>query len=444
MYAEHDDVVVIGFLAGGLVYAGANSAKPHGLPSGYRLRPGDTFMLSLGCAVGGRFVEGERTFILGEPTADQRRYYEAVRAAQQLGVDALRPGLTCAEANARVPGRDPGRRARPVPAAPAGSRHRARHARAAVARGRRRHRARAGHDRVQRARHLRAGPRRLPHLRLHAGHRRRRAAADLVSPGRSTTSSSPPELPPARNHRVRHDQRQPAQRRGARPGGRAGADRPPRRARARLAGRSRAPPSARSPTPTGSSSSTPAAPARARATGRSPTSSGPPTSTALREWIGAERFVMAGGSYGGFIAHGVRHPPTRTGCARWCCGTPRPTTRTRSWPARTRWPRPGRDRPGASSTGSTTDRVRDDDDLRGLLARDPPALRPRLRPGGGRAQGRGHAVPVRDAQLRLRRTTCRHYDIKAELAVDHLPDAGHRRAATTGSPRWRAARRSPR
>jgi Xaa-Pro dipeptidase len=65
MYAEHTDVVVVSMLAGGLVYAGANSSYPHGLPSGYRLRPGDTFMLSLGCAVGGRFVEGERTFVLG-------------------------------------------------------------------------------------------------------------------------------------------------------------------------------------------------------------------------------------------------------------------------------------------------------------------------------------------------------------------------------------------
>jgi len=99
MYAEHRDVVVVGLLAGGLVYAGANSAKPHGLPSGYRLRPGDTFMLSLGCAVGGRYVEGERTFILGEPNRDQVRYYEAVRRAQQTGIDAIRPGLSCAESN---------------------------------------------------------------------------------------------------------------------------------------------------------------------------------------------------------------------------------------------------------------------------------------------------------------------------------------------------------
>lgn len=101
MYAEHTGVVVsgLGFLAGGLVYSGANSAKPHSQPSAHRLRPGETFMLSLGCAVGGRFVEGERTFILGEPTAEQASYYEAVRAAQQTGLDTLRPGLTCAEAN---------------------------------------------------------------------------------------------------------------------------------------------------------------------------------------------------------------------------------------------------------------------------------------------------------------------------------------------------------
>jgi Xaa-Pro aminopeptidase len=99
MYAEHADVVVVSPLAGGLVYAGPNSARPHALPSGYRLRPGDVFMLSLGCAVGGRFVEGERTFILGEPTAEQRRYYEAVRQAQQTGGEALRPGVPCAQAN---------------------------------------------------------------------------------------------------------------------------------------------------------------------------------------------------------------------------------------------------------------------------------------------------------------------------------------------------------
>ena len=48
MYAEHDPVVVVPMLTGGLVYAGANSAYPHGLPGSYQPRQGDTFMLSLG------------------------------------------------------------------------------------------------------------------------------------------------------------------------------------------------------------------------------------------------------------------------------------------------------------------------------------------------------------------------------------------------------------
>ncbi|WDZ86730.1 M24 family metallopeptidase [Micromonospora cathayae] len=99
MYAEHDDVVVVPMLTGGLVYGGANSAQPHRLPGGDRLRRGEPFMLSLGCAVGGRFVESERTFLLGEPTAEQRRYYEVVRLAQEVGTAALRPGTRCVDAN---------------------------------------------------------------------------------------------------------------------------------------------------------------------------------------------------------------------------------------------------------------------------------------------------------------------------------------------------------
>jgi Xaa-Pro aminopeptidase len=99
MYAEHRNVVVASLLAGGLVYSGANSAFPHGLPSVNRLQAGDTFMLSLGCAVGGRFIEGERTFVLGEPRAEQRRYHDTIRDAQQLGRDTIRAGLECREAN---------------------------------------------------------------------------------------------------------------------------------------------------------------------------------------------------------------------------------------------------------------------------------------------------------------------------------------------------------
>jgi Xaa-Pro aminopeptidase len=101
MYARHEDVVVVPMLTGGLVYGGPNSAQPHRLPGGDRLRAGETFMLSLGCAVGGRFVESERTFVIGEPTTRQARYYETVREAQETGTGALVAGVSCEEANRR-------------------------------------------------------------------------------------------------------------------------------------------------------------------------------------------------------------------------------------------------------------------------------------------------------------------------------------------------------
>ena len=100
MYAEHDDVVVVPHLAGGLVYSGPNSARPHALPSGRRLAFGEPFMLSLGAGVGGRHVECERTFFLGEPDAEQARYYSVVLAAQQAGLAGLRAGRRCCDVNA--------------------------------------------------------------------------------------------------------------------------------------------------------------------------------------------------------------------------------------------------------------------------------------------------------------------------------------------------------
>ncbi|MEV0569303.1 Xaa-Pro peptidase family protein [Dactylosporangium sp. NPDC050588] len=99
MYADYDMVVYTTKLAGGLVYAGPNSALPHGLPTRRRVRPGDTLILSLGAAVASRFVESERTFVIGEPTPEQQRYYEADREAQEVGTQAMVAGRTCAEVN---------------------------------------------------------------------------------------------------------------------------------------------------------------------------------------------------------------------------------------------------------------------------------------------------------------------------------------------------------
>lgn len=100
MYDTHDNVVVVPLLAGGLVYSGPNSAYPHGLVTEHRLQPGETFILSLGGAVGGRYAESERTFVLGEPSDQQRALFETDARAQHVGTEAIRPGATCADVNA--------------------------------------------------------------------------------------------------------------------------------------------------------------------------------------------------------------------------------------------------------------------------------------------------------------------------------------------------------
>lgn len=100
MYDRYDPVIYTTKLAGALVYAGPNSARPHGLPSSRRLEVGDTFILSLGAAVGSRFVESERTFVLGEPTQIQTNYFETALKAQDVGTLAMTVGRTCASVNA--------------------------------------------------------------------------------------------------------------------------------------------------------------------------------------------------------------------------------------------------------------------------------------------------------------------------------------------------------
>jgi Xaa-Pro dipeptidase len=101
MQAELPTVVVVSMLAGALVNSGPRSAFPHGLPSARRIGPGDNLILSVGCAVGGYFAESERTFILGDPTPEQRNRYEAARLAQEIGFLALEPGSRCCDANRR-------------------------------------------------------------------------------------------------------------------------------------------------------------------------------------------------------------------------------------------------------------------------------------------------------------------------------------------------------
>ena len=99
MANEHEDVMNVSVLAGGLVYGGPNSAYPHGQLTARRIHPGESFILSLGCRVGGRAAESERTFVLGEPSKQHETYYRIAQEAQRIGTAGLVAGQTCASAD---------------------------------------------------------------------------------------------------------------------------------------------------------------------------------------------------------------------------------------------------------------------------------------------------------------------------------------------------------
>lgn len=99
MQRELDPVIAVPGLAGALVCSGPRSAFPHGLPTSRRIAPGENLILSVACFVGGYFAESERTFILGDPSPEQRDRYEADRAAQEIGFQGLVPGARCGDVN---------------------------------------------------------------------------------------------------------------------------------------------------------------------------------------------------------------------------------------------------------------------------------------------------------------------------------------------------------
>src|SRR5690606_20943052 len=82
--------------------AGANTSLPHGLRSEQGLMPGDAIITGAGAIVGGYHSELERTMVVGEPTAEFRRYFDAMMAIQEAAFAAFRPGRTCAEVEADV------------------------------------------------------------------------------------------------------------------------------------------------------------------------------------------------------------------------------------------------------------------------------------------------------------------------------------------------------
>jgi Xaa-Pro aminopeptidase len=78
-----------------VVGSGPNGADPHHEASERVIAEGDLVVLDFGGLRYGYGSDTTRTVSVGEPSAKQQEVHDVVRAAQQAGVDAVRPGAAC-------------------------------------------------------------------------------------------------------------------------------------------------------------------------------------------------------------------------------------------------------------------------------------------------------------------------------------------------------------
>ena len=84
-----------------IVASGPNGASPHHDVSDRVIEPGDTVVVDIGGTMPDGYCSDEtRTYSVGEPPEDFRRYYEVLLRAQAAQTAAVRPGITAEQLDA--------------------------------------------------------------------------------------------------------------------------------------------------------------------------------------------------------------------------------------------------------------------------------------------------------------------------------------------------------
>lgn len=81
---------------------GRNAAIPHSLTTNAAFLPGDTLVTGANAPVWGYNSEVERTMVVGEPSAEQQKYFAHMKAVQEIAFDALKPGAKCSDVDGAV------------------------------------------------------------------------------------------------------------------------------------------------------------------------------------------------------------------------------------------------------------------------------------------------------------------------------------------------------
>lgn len=80
-----------------IAVSGANSSKPHGVPTGKKIECGDFVTLDYGAVVNGYHSDMTRTVAVGAVTDRQKNVYDTVLSAQLAGLKAVKAGVLCRE-----------------------------------------------------------------------------------------------------------------------------------------------------------------------------------------------------------------------------------------------------------------------------------------------------------------------------------------------------------
>jgi Xaa-Pro dipeptidase len=78
---------------GGLVLLNEASAYPHGSHQKQTVREGSVVLVDVGCTVHGYTSDISRTWIVGAPTAKQRKVWNTVKRGQEIALEAARLGV---------------------------------------------------------------------------------------------------------------------------------------------------------------------------------------------------------------------------------------------------------------------------------------------------------------------------------------------------------------
>jgi len=77
--------------------AGRPTAMPYGFVRGHGIQPGDVLVSGTGANIDGYHSELERTMIVGEPSAEQVRAFDAMLALQTRAIEVMAPGVPAGE-----------------------------------------------------------------------------------------------------------------------------------------------------------------------------------------------------------------------------------------------------------------------------------------------------------------------------------------------------------